>query len=59
MKTKWVIYDMPSLNLSFIFHRKVTLKISISLPYGAGREVPTTLLKLPKYWVIDIGDNVC
>ena len=25
---------------------------------GDGRVIPTTLLKLPKYWLIFIGDNV-
>ena len=50
--TKWLIYDRLSLNVSFIFSQR-RLKTSIWLPQedngiGAGRVVPTTLLKLWK-----------
>ena len=44
------------------FYKKVTLKMSIPLPlvrqWYRRWKVPTTLLKLPKNWVIYIGGNV-
>ena len=57
---KWVIHDMPSLNLSSIFEWKVNSKLPSHLfkkedgSGGRGGGLLTAFLNLPQHWVICI-----